>query len=57
MKKKLAILLVTTAAFMSLSACARRAYVAGPPAPGAYWVRGHYVSGPYGQRWVPGHWR
>lgn len=59
MKKNLGILLMTATAFLSLSACAERAYyVSGPPAPHAYWVPGHWVTGAYGgQYWVPGHWR
>jgi hypothetical protein len=57
MRKKLAILIMTATAFLSLAACARP-YYAGPPAPGAYWVPGHYVTGPYGgQHFVPGHWQ
>jgi hypothetical protein len=57
MRKKLAIVIMTATAFLSLAACARP-YYAGPPAPGAYWVPGHYVTGPYGgQHFVPGHWQ
>jgi len=58
MKKKLAILLATAAMLVSLGACARPYYAGPPPAPGAYWVPGHYVTGPYGgQHWVPGHYQ
>jgi|HubBroStandDraft_4_1064222.scaffolds.fasta_scaffold459753_2 hypothetical protein len=59
MRKKLAILAMTAAAFLSLAACGGRTYYVTPaPAPGAYWVPGHYTTGPYGgQQWVPGHWR
>ena len=59
MKKKLAMLLMTAAALVSLSACSGRAYyVSGPPYPHAYWVPGHYETGPYGgHHYVPGHWR
>jgi len=56
MKKKLAVLLITATALLSMSACGGRAYYA--PGPGAYWVRGHYERGPLGgEHWVPGHWR
>jgi hypothetical protein len=58
MKNTVAILIMTAAAFLSLTACGRRPYYAGPPpAPGAYWVPGHWQAGPYGQHWVSGHWR
>lgn len=59
MKKKLAILFMTAVTFLSLAACGGRTYyVSPPPAPGAYWVPGHWVTGPYGrQQWVAGHWR
>jgi hypothetical protein len=59
MRKKLAILLMATASFLSLAACGGRTYyVSPPPTPGTYWVPGHWVTGPYGgQQWVPGHWR
>jgi hypothetical protein len=59
MKKKLAMFLLTAATFLSLAACGGRTYyVAPPPAPGAYWVPGHYQAGPYGgEHWVPGHYQ
>jgi hypothetical protein len=55
MKSKITMALMTAIAFLSLSACAGRAYYyTGPRAPGAYWVPGHY--GPAGG-WIPGHYR
>lgn len=59
MKNRLMVILMTAAAFVSLTACASRVYyVGGPPAPHGYWVPGHYDVGPYGgQHWVPGHYR
>jgi hypothetical protein len=55
MKTKLTMLLMTAVAFLSLTACAGRGYYySGPPAPGAYWVPGHYG---YGGNWIPGHYR
>ena len=57
MKKKLAILLMTAATFLPLAACGGRAYYV-RPVPGAYWVPGHWETGPYGgHHWVPGHYR
>jgi len=59
MRKKLVILWVTAATFLSLAACGGRTYYVSPPrTPGAYWVPGHWETGPYGHRhWVPGHYR
>ncbi len=32
-------------------------YWAAPPYPGTVWVAGYWRQGPWGWRWVPGHWR
>jgi hypothetical protein len=58
MKKKIGILLLSASALLSLAACGTRTYYVSPPAPGSYWVPGHYDTGPYGgQHWIPGHYQ